>query len=114
MSDSCPAVFDRDLVVHWMDGHVWVLNRFNGKVLWRYYTGSPIESSPVVVDGIDYFGDWGGTVYALNLRTHRARWTYHTGNKITSSASYMTDTIFNGAYGGALLRTGARPRRLPA
>ena len=109
---ASPAVVDRELVVHGMDGHVWVLNRFNGKVLWRYYTGSPIESSPVVIDGIDYFGDWGGTAYALNLRTHRALWTYHTGNKITSSASYLNGTIFIGDYGGRLLSLGARTGRL--
>src|SRR6266480_3931672 len=112
MMAASPALYKDQLIVHGMDGHVWVLNRFNGKVLWRYYTGSPIESSPVVVDGIDYFGDWGGTVYALNLRTHRARWTYHTGNKITSSASYMNGTIFIGDYGGRLLSLGARTGRL--
>jgi len=105
---ASPAVVDRELIVHGMDGHVWVLNRFNGKLLWRYYTGSPIESSPVVIDGVDYFGDWGGTITALDLRTHRALWTYHTGNKITSSASYLNGTIFIGDYSGRLLALGAR------
>jgi outer membrane protein assembly factor BamB len=109
---ASPAVVDRELIVHGMDGHVWVLNRFNGKVLWRYYVGSPIESSPVVIDGIDYFGDWGGTITALNLRTHRALWTYHTGNKITSSTSYLNGTVFIGDYGGRLLALGARTGRL--
>jgi outer membrane protein assembly factor BamB len=109
---ASPAVVDRELIVHGMDGHVWVLNRFNGKVLWRYYTGSPIESSPVVIDGIDYFGDWGGTIHALNLRTHRALWTYHTGNKITSSASYLNGSVFIGDYSGRLLALGARTGRL--
>jgi outer membrane protein assembly factor BamB len=105
---ASPAVVGNELIVHGMDGHVWVLNRFNGKLLWRYHTGSPIESSPVVIDGIDYFGDWGGTIYALNLRTHRARWTYHTGYKITSSASFMNGTIFIGDYSGRLLALSAR------
>ncbi len=109
---ASPAVFDNELVVHGMDGHVWVLDRYNGRVLWRYYTGSPIESSPVVIDGIDYFGDWAGAVYALDLRTHRARWTYRTGNKITSSASFLNGTVFIGDYGGRLLALGARNGRL--
>jgi outer membrane protein assembly factor BamB len=110
---ASPAIWNgRVLIVHGMDGHVWVLNRFNGKVLWRYNTGSPIESSPVVIDGVDYFGDWGGTVYALDLRTRRVRWTYRSGYKITSSASYLNGTVFIGDYGGRLLALGARTGRL--
>ena len=40
------------------------------------HVGSPVESSPVVHDGVDYFGSWNGVVYALDLKTHRLRWTY--------------------------------------
>ena len=103
MMAASPALYKDELIVHGMDGHVWVLNRYNGRVLWRYATGSPIESSPVVIDGVDYFGDWGGTVYALDLRTHRARWTYGSGYKITSSASVSNGTVYIGDYGGRLL-----------
>ena len=38
----------------------------------RFAVGSPIESSPIVRDGIDYFGTWNGRVYALDLRRQRA------------------------------------------
>ncbi len=105
---ASPAVVGDELVVHGIDGHVWVLDKHNGRVLWRYTTGSPIESSPLVVHGVDYFGDWGGTVYALDLRTHRPRWTYRSGYKITSSASLAKGTIYIGDYGGQLLALGAR------
>jgi outer membrane protein assembly factor BamB len=105
---ASPAVVGDLLVVHGMDGHVWVFDRYNGRVLWTYYTGSPIESSPVVVDGVDYFGNWGGRVYALDLRTHRARWTYGSGYKITSSAALVNGTVYIGDYGGRLLALSAR------
>ena len=109
---ASPTLFKDELIVHGMDGHVWVLNRYNGRVLWRYATGSPIESSPVVINGIDYFGDWGGTVYALDLRTHRARWTYHSGYKMTSSASVLNGTIYIGDYSGRLLALAKRNGQL--
>jgi outer membrane protein assembly factor BamB len=105
---ASPAVFGKVLVVHGMDGHVWVLDRYNGRVLWTYSTGSPIESSPVVIDGVDYFGNWAGRVYALNLRTHRARWTYGSGYKITSSAAVVKGTVYIGDYGGQLLALSRR------
>ena len=101
---SSPAVWRSTLVVHGMDGHVWILRRSNGKLLWHYTAGSPIESSPVVIGkGIDVFGAWNGTVTALDLRTHRVRWRRSFGCKITSSAAYVDSTIYLGDYCARLL-----------
>lgn len=109
---SSPAVVGDTIVVHGMDGHVWVLGRENGRLLWRFTIGSRIESSPIVSDGVDYFGAWNGTVYALDLRRHRLRWTYHSGYKITASAAIAGGTVYIGDYGGRLLALGARTGRL--
>jgi outer membrane protein assembly factor BamB len=100
---SSPAVWDGTLVVHGMDGHVWILSRSDGHLLWHYTVGSPVESSPVVVDGVDVFGAWNGTVTALDLRTHSVRWRRAFGCKITSSAAYLRGTLYIGDYCGRLL-----------
>ena len=45
---ASPAVFGKVLVVHGMDGHVWVLDRYNGRVLWTIHVArrsSPRRSS---------------------------------------------------------------------
>ena len=68
-----------------------------------YDVGSPIESSPLVRDGVDYFGAWNGNVYALDLATRRLRWVYRSGYKITSSAALAGGTLYIGDYGGRLL-----------
>ena len=95
-SASSPAVVGDDLVVHGMDGNVRVLDRSNGRVRWRFHIGSPVESSPVVSHGIDYFGAWNGNVYALDLRTRRLRWVFRSGYKITSSAALSGGKLFIG------------------
>jgi outer membrane protein assembly factor BamB len=100
---SSLAVYGQVVVIHGMDAHVYVRSRRNGRLLWRFYAGSPIESSPVVRKGIDYFGTWNGYVYALNLGTHKLRWSYRAGYKITSSASFGRGTMYIGDYGGRLL-----------
>jgi len=100
---SSPAVWRDQVVVHGMDGHVWVLRRSDGRLLWHYTLGSPIESSPVVIDGVDVFGAWNGTITALDLRTHRVGWRRHGGCKITSSAALAGSTLFIGDYCGRLL-----------
>jgi outer membrane protein assembly factor BamB len=109
---ASPAVVGQTLVVHTY-GHVWVLDRWNGRVLWRYGIGSPIESSPVVENGVDYFGAWDGNVYAVDLRRRRLRWVHSLGAKITSSASVAGGTVFVGDYAGrinALLAASGRLR----
>jgi outer membrane protein assembly factor BamB len=109
---ASPAVVGDEIVAHGMDGHVWVLDRSSGRLRWHYSLGSPIESSPLVRRGIDYFGSWNGNVYALDLRRHRLRWVFHGGYKITSSAALAGGTLFIGDYGGRLLALSARTGRV--
>src|SRR4051794_32125346 len=52
---SSPAVVGRRIVYHSMEGHVFVLDRASGRLRWSYWAGAPIESSPIVRDGVDYF-----------------------------------------------------------
>jgi outer membrane protein assembly factor BamB len=100
---ASPAVVGEELVVHGMDGIVRVLDRRTGRLRWSRHIGSPIESSPLVRDRIDYFGAWNGNVYALDLRTRRLRWVYRSGYKITSSAALADRTLYIGDYAGRLL-----------
>jgi outer membrane protein assembly factor BamB len=105
---SSPAIIGPRLVYHTMDGHVIVLDRATGKEIWETSVGSPIESSPIVYRGVDYFGAWNGRLYALDLRTHRLRWTRSLGAKITSSAAIDGGRLFIGDYGGRLWALSAR------
>ena len=99
---SSPAVYGDEVVYHTMSGGVYVLDRTNGHVRWSWNSGSAIESSPIVVNGIDYFGDANGEMYALDLRTHRLKWRKSLGAKITSSAAIAGGRLFIGDYSGRL------------
>jgi outer membrane protein assembly factor BamB len=99
---SSPAVDGNEIVYHTMGGGVYVLNRANGHLVWSWNSGSAIESSPIVVDGIDYFGTASGEMYALDLRKHRVKWRKYLGAKITSSAAISGGRLFIGDYSGRL------------
>ena len=99
---SSPAVDGEEVVYHTMGGEVYVLDRANGHLKWSWNAGSAIESSPVVVHGIDYFGAANGVMYALDLRRHRLRWSRSLGAKITSSAAIEHGRLFIGDYAGRL------------
>jgi outer membrane protein assembly factor BamB len=109
---SSPAIWGDALVVHGMDGVVRVLDRATGRPRRQIRIGSPIESSPIVRDGIDYFGAWNGRIYALDVRTGRLRWTTRAGYKITSSATLHGSRLFIGDYGGRLLALDMRSGRV--
>jgi outer membrane protein assembly factor BamB len=109
---SSPAVAGDDVVVHGMDGYVRVLDRRTGAQRWAFRVGSPVESSPVIRDGVDYFGAWGGRIYALDLRRHVLRWSRATGAKITSSASIDRGSLYIGDYAGRLWALSAATGRL--
>ena len=50
-----------------LDGEVVAINADTGKVRWKLRIG-PSESSPLVLDGVVYVGDWNGKLYALDRR----------------------------------------------
>jgi outer membrane protein assembly factor BamB len=109
---SSPAIAGDDVVVHGMDGYVRVLDRRNGALRWAFRVGSPVESSPIVRDGVDYFGAWNGRVYALDIRRRTVRWIRYTGAKITSSASIAGGILYIGDYAGRLLALSAATGRV--
>ncbi len=70
------------------DGSVYALSP-SGRLLWRYDTGDPIRSSPVLGAApagehgqILYVGSSNGKLYALNAATGRRRWSFDTTPRI--------------------------------
>ncbi len=66
------------------DGSVYALSP-SGRLLWRYDTGDPVRSSPVLGRApadehrnILYVGSSNGKLYALNADTGRRRWSFDT------------------------------------
>jgi outer membrane protein assembly factor BamB len=66
------------------DGSVYALSP-SGRLLWRYDTGDPVRSSPVLGAApgsahgqILYVGSANGKLYALDARTGRRRWSFDT------------------------------------
>ena len=53
---STPAIDGPRIIVSSRDGTVTALDRERGRQLWQVQTSGKVESSPVVVDGLAYFG----------------------------------------------------------
>jgi outer membrane protein assembly factor BamB len=80
-----------------LDGEVVALNADTGKLRWRLKIG-PSESSPLVVDGTVYVGDWNGKLYALSAASGATRWTFQAGDKIKDAVALSGGRVYFGSY----------------
>jgi outer membrane protein assembly factor BamB len=66
---------------------------------WSYTTGSWVDSSPAVVDGVLYIGSADGNLYALNANTGARLWRYTTGDEVFSSPAVVNGVVYFGSQG---------------
>ena len=81
-------------------GAIVALSARTGRVLWSRNTAKT-ESSPLVADGIVYFGDADGRVHALSAATGKERWSYDTNGAVKGSPALERGRLFIGNYGGS-------------
>ena len=92
-------------------GYLVALDAETGEEAWRFKAGVT-ESSPLLVDGILYFGSWDKKIYALDAKTQRVLWTHPTADKVKGGAAYAKGTVFIGAYGGKVYALDAKTGKL--
>jgi outer membrane protein assembly factor BamB len=92
------------------DGEVVALSVGTGAVRWRRTIG-PSETSPVVVQGRLYVGDWRGLVYALDATTGKVDWTFKTGGAVKGGVAVQGDRAYVGSYDGHVYALDARTGR---
>ena len=107
---ASPAVWEHLVIQTYLNAHPCnrgnekglrglIVARFAGFGELRWQTRiAPSESSPVVVGGIAYVGDWSGRVYALYAQTGKVKWVYRTRGKIKSGVTVSGDRVFVGSY----------------
>jgi outer membrane protein assembly factor BamB len=92
-------------------GILLAMNARTGRELWSFRAGA-IESSPLLVNGVLYFGSWDRYVYAVDARTRKLRWRYQTDDSVVAGPVFAHGTIFVPSNGGRLYALDARTGRL--
>jgi outer membrane protein assembly factor BamB len=70
-----------------------------GRVIWRRTIG-PSESSPVVVGGAVFVGDWDGRVWALRRKTGKPFWVTKLHGQVKGGVAVSGNTLYVGDYSG--------------
>jgi outer membrane protein assembly factor BamB len=88
-------------------GFMVAMDAETGDELWRFKAGV-IESSPLLADGVLYFGTFDDKLYALDAETGERRWTFKAGDDIKGGPVLAHETIFFAAYDGKVYAVDAR------
>ena len=90
-----------------LPGYMVAMDAETGKVLWRFRAGV-IESSPLLIGDLLYFGSWDGKLYALDVKTRKPRWTFAAGGALKGGPAYDKGTIYFGGYDNRIYAVNAR------
>lgn|GEM_PF-677164 len=63
-------------------------------VVWKFKTGGPVNSSPVVVDGTVYVGSDDHRMYALQARKWGVKWVFEAGDRIIYAPTIHEGTVY--------------------
>ncbi len=70
------------------------------RVQWTFPTGDRVVSSPVLQDGVLFFGSDDGHVYAVEAASGRERWRFRTGGPVSATPAVEGGRVFVGSYDG--------------
>lgn len=92
-------------------GFVIAFEAETGEQLWRFQAGG-VESSPLLVDGVVYFGSWDRKIYAVDAETGKEIWSFETGDEVKGSVAYAKNTVYVGSYDGNVYALNATTGKL--
>jgi outer membrane protein assembly factor BamB len=89
------------------NGFLLALDAETGDEKWRFRAGV-VESSPLLVDGVIYFGTFDDNLYALDAATGKKRWSFKVGDDVKGGPVIADGTIYFGSYDGKVYAVDAR------
>ncbi len=119
---ATPAIADGTLYTGSYDGKLYALNAQTGALKWKFTTegerrfeakgihgwqpknqtiADPFDvflSSPVVANGVVYFGSGDGNLYALDSQSGDLRWKFKTGDVVHASPALADGVLFFGSW----------------
>lgn len=96
------------------DGNLYCINKNSGQEIWHFRTATGYmgdrtndwadyyHSSPVIYNGIVYFGSGDGHVYAVKSTTGEFLWSFETGGVVHTVPFLQREKLFIGSFDGHL------------
>lgn len=98
---STPFFYDDVVYFGSDDGHLYGLDKDNGKVVLDKKLDGELKSSPIVVNDSIYIGSTDSKFYSVGT-DKKNNWEFTTGDEILSSPSFVNGTVIFGSSDGNL------------
>jgi outer membrane protein assembly factor BamB len=72
------------------------------RLLWKFKTGGPIKSSPVIDDDLVFVGSADANIYAIDLEKGSRVWAYKTTDAVEATPCVLNGSVFVGSADGFL------------
>lgn len=99
--ESTPMIYKDVVYFGSDDGHLYGLNKTNGKVILNKKLDGELKSSPAVVGDNIYIGSTNGKLYSIGTDKDK-NWEFTTGDEILSSPAYANSSVFIGSSDGSI------------
>lgn len=105
---GAPAVDDLRVYIGGRDKKIHAIDRATGESVWKFRTGSRVESSPILFkDGL-VCGSSDGRLYALGLEKGEERWLIDLGESLVAAPVFARGVFLIGSEAGTLFALGAK------
>lgn len=107
---SSAAICENRVIFTSMDGKLYCLDAVSGKELWIFETMGEkmldpwdyFLSSPLIDEGLVYFGSGDRNIYAVNLEDGSLELKFETRGAVHCSPAILDDTLYIGSFDGHL------------
>src|SRR5215470_1052383 len=65
-----------------------------GGVRWKFQTEGPVHSSPVVSEGVVFFGSGDGRLYAVDQASGKEIWRFQAGGPVDSTPAVKGEVVY--------------------
>lgn len=83
-------------------GRAMAVSTNSGNTIWSRDLPSRSESSPILANGLVYFGSEDGTVYALKASNGAIEWTYQASGEVKGGLALKEGRLYFGDYAGKM------------
>ncbi|BBM82848.1 serine/threonine-protein kinase [Candidatus Uabimicrobium amorphum] len=101
---TSPVLFEDSVIVTCNNGSIYSFDRDTGKKNWMEIIGAKIESSPVLHEGVVYFGcqrkfvqrprDFKRYIYAMDAKTGKIQWRHRMDWDVDSSPLIYNEVLY--------------------
>lgn len=104
---GAPAVDDLRVYIGGRDKKIHAIDRATGELVWKFRTGSRVESSPILFEDGLVCGSSDGRLYALGLEKGEERWLLDLGESLVAAPVFARGVFLIGSEAGTLFALGA-------